>query len=357
LKDVLSAYYTVNEYGDSTNALMGLNLSKPGLVLVGEYVPPSRGFNFIRAMRNDRAIGLPPVIFLADKSDPDNLKAALDAGADDCLMKPYRRSDLRRAITSRLDQQVSRRWLSLPPKERQALESTLGVFNGITDVVEVGGAIQYLAVEESCVSLVEVANPSSLSILFDAVDEHHNQTFVHSFRMAALMAAFGRHIDLPKPLQLLLASGGMLHDIGKLTISHGILYKRDPLTKEEQEVIRGHVAASLRILRTAEDLPPGIAVIVGRHHERLDGSGYPAGLMAEQMNDLARISAIADVFADLTAAQPCRPTMTIGAALKVMTEDMRDRLDQKLVSKFSEMITQCLGRGSGDYSGKNQFET
>lgn len=338
IRDALASSYRVVEYGDSTNALMGLNLIRPGLILVGEHVPPSRGINFIRAVLNDRALGRPPVIFLAGKSDPESLKAALDSGATDCLMTPYRRSDLRRAINTQLDAQNSRRWLSLPQPQREALESARSVFNGIADVIDGGGTIQYLAVEESCSTLVDCVNGVTLPALLEAAAEHHDLIFAHSFHMAATLAAFGQSIGLAKNQRLLMAAGGLLHDIGKLSIPHAVLFKREPLTKEEDELIRSHVLTSLRILKGSEDLPSGVAVIVGRHHEKLDGSGYPNGVGADQLNDLARLSAIADTFLCLAYPIGGQARKSPRQALKTMTEEMDGQLDKKLLAKFAAML-------------------
>ena len=338
LADALSAYYAIHSYGDATNALMGLNLSPPGLVLVGELVPPSRGANFLLAMRAERLLAQTPAIFVSNHGEPEVLQAALKAGANDCLLKPYRRSALIRAISTQINAKVESQWKAFPPLMRDALQGPAGVFNSIADIMETGGSVQYWAVAESCSALVDAISGKTLIPLLNAVEEHDSFTFAHSFRVAALLALFGNAIGLPKTQRLLLASGGLLHDFGKLTIRHSILYKRDDLTPEEWEIIRGHVASTVKFLRAADDVPKGLLTIAAQHHERLDGSGYPMGLKAPQLNDLARIAAIADVFAGLTVNHTYKAAEPTEKAFKTMAEDMAGQLDQKLLAQFKEVL-------------------
>jgi HD-GYP domain-containing protein (c-di-GMP phosphodiesterase class II) len=340
----LLSNYSFATFGDVTNALMGLSIAPPALILVGEQVPPSRGISFIKTLRAERALTQTPVIFISDNGAPDVLRAALEAGANDCLFKPYRRSTLVRAISVQLNARIEGQWRMLPASVRDALEGTLTVFNSIADIADSGAPIQYLAIAESCSPLVDAVQANGPRVLFDAVKEHDNATFTHSFRVAALLALFGGAIGLPRSQQLLLATGGLLHDVGKLSVGYALLNKRDALTAEEWELVRGHVTASVAFLRSCTDVPRGIVAMAAQHHERLDGSGYPAGLEGSQLNELARMAAIADIFANMTEAQVYRDAATAEAAFKTMAEEMSQQLDLKLLQRFREGVLDRLLR-------------
>lgn len=342
LSDALLSFYAVQSYGDSTNALMGLGVSRPGLVLIGEYVPPSSGVNFLRAMRCERELGHTPVVFVSDNGDPSVLAAALAAGANDCIIKPYRRSALIKAISTQLNFKVERAWKDLPTLARDALQETLTLFNSIADIFDQSFPIQYGAVAESCAALVDAVSTNVFPAILDGVREHDHITYTHSVRVATLLALFGHSIGLPRPQQILLASGGLLHDVGKISISHTLLNKTENLTDDEWGIIRSHVPAAVNFLRASTDMPKGIVTIAAQHHERLDGSGYPRGLEAGQLNELARMSAIVDIFASMTDQRVYKPKMTAEAALHMMTEDMAGQIDQDLLARFREVFLDTM---------------
>jgi putative nucleotidyltransferase with HDIG domain len=350
LSEALLSFYAVNCYGDSTNALMGLGVSPPGLVLIGEHVPPSSGVNFLRAMRFERELGHTPVVFVSDNGNPDVLAAALTAGANDCIIKPYRRSALIKSISAQLNIKVERAWKELPALARDALQDTLTLFNSIADIFDQSFPIQYGAVAESCAAMVDAVATNVFPAILDGVIEHDYITYAHSVRVATLLALFGHSIGLPRPQQILLASGGLLHDVGKISIRHSILNKTENLTDDEWEIIRGHVPAAVNFLRASTDMPKGIVTIAAQHHERLDGSGYPRGLAAGQLNELARMSAIVDIFSSMTDQRVYKPKMTPEAALKVMTEDMAAQIDQELLARFRDVFLDTMPTKPGSPS-------
>lgn len=342
LSDALLSFYAVQTYGDSTNALMGLGVTRPGLILIGEYVPPSSGVNFLRAMRCERELGHTPVVFVSDNGDPTVLAAALSAGANDCIIKPYRRSALVKSISAQLNVKVERAWRELPPLARDALQDTLTFYGSIADIFDQSLPIQYGAVAESCAALVDAVTTNEFPAILEGVREHDYITYAHSVRVATLLALFGHSIGLPRPQQILLASGGLLHDVGKISIRHSILNKTENLTEEEWEIIRSHVPAAVNFLRASTDMPKGLVTIAAQHHERLDGSGYPRGLAAGQLNELARMSAIVDIFSSMTDQRVYKPKMTPEAALKQMTEDMASQIDQDLLARFREVFLDTM---------------
>ena len=136
----------------------------------------------------------------------------------------------------------------------------------------------------------------------------------------------------------MLASGGLLHDVGKMSIPHEVLNKPGRLTEEEFVVMKGHVDASVHYLMQNPEIPKGVITIAAQHHEKLDGTGYPNRIPGKDLNSLARMAAIVDVFGALTDRRVYKPPMPAEKALGIMKDEMSNHLDGKLLLLFREML-------------------
>jgi HD-GYP domain-containing protein (c-di-GMP phosphodiesterase class II)/DNA-binding CsgD family transcriptional regulator len=117
---------------------------------------------------------------------------------------------------------------------------------------------------------------------------------------------------------------GLLHDLGRVAVPTGIWEKRGPLRAEEWELVRLHPYHTARILSRAPALAP-LATIAGRHHERTDGSGYPAGVRAAELDGPACLLQAADVLHALGEPRPHRPALTPAEASRVLSGLPLDR--------------------------------
>lgn len=336
--EALLSFYTVHPYADPTDALSGMLVANPKLILVGQKVGTGSGAVFIKELRKEKCLSRVPVIFVADNEDMRIFDTIRDLGIRHYLVKPYRRSALLNAISSHVNGQVEQSWAALPRLQRTALEGTLQAFNSIADDIGHGQPLPFPAISESCGAVVDVVHAGDLATLLDHIRDHDNFTYVHSLRCAALLCLFGKEIGLAKDQQVVIASGGLLHDIGKMSISRALLNKQGRLTAAELQTLHDHVATAEKVLAATDGLPKGVSTIVAHHHERLDGSGYPHGLAGRQLNQLARMAAIIDVFCALTDRRPYKRSLRSGAALGVMAEDMRDQLDQALLRRFRDTL-------------------
>ncbi len=137
----------------------------------------------------------------------------------------------------------------------------------------------------------------------------------HERRVAEVAAAIGKEMGLNEHQQEGLRVAGHLHDIGKINIPSEILAKPGKLTTLEYEIIKGHPEAGFNVLKDV-DFPWPVAQVALQHHERIDGSGYPAGLKGEHILLEARITAVADVVEAMGSHRPYRPGLGIGPALE-----------------------------------------
>jgi putative nucleotidyltransferase with HDIG domain len=141
------------------------------------------------------------------------------------------------------------------------------------------------------------------------IDAKSPYTARHSEGVADIAVALAIVLELGSEDRATLRRAALLHDIGKLGVSNRILDKPGPLTDAEREVVRSHPRWSLEILTRVTAFGE-LARIAARHHERLDGSGYPSALTAEELDLPSRILAVADVAEALSADRPYRDALS-----------------------------------------------
>ncbi|MBV8047155.1 MAG: HD domain-containing protein [Paludibacterium sp.] len=151
--------------------------------------------------------------------------------------------------------------------------------------------------------------------LCKTVEEAEVGTSYHHQGVASLCYLLSRRMGFTREQALSLYLAGSLHDIGKLAIPPGILLAPRRLTEQEYKLVQGHVQASVRILRPLGIMWPDLPIIVGQHHERMDGSGYPAGLKGDAIHPSARILAVVDVAHAMLSKRNYRQAGTFEAVL------------------------------------------
>ncbi len=198
----------------------------------------------------------------------------------------------------------------------------------------------HLAVAWSNVNLIRDLRrltAGSLQALARAVDAKSPWTAGHSARVMRISLGIGRYMGLPPKKIDRLEQAALLHDIGKIGISSGILDKPGRLTDEEFQIIKSHPVIGDTILTP---IPAFKAIIpmVRQHHEHWDGSGYPDGLSGEAITLGARIMALADVYDALTSDRPYRKGMDLERVTAVIKSESGRRLDPKVVEAFLALL-------------------
>jgi PAS domain S-box-containing protein len=163
-----------------------------------------------------------------------------------------------------------------------------------------------ILVTERTAELAEVRTEldAIVAVVMRTVEMRDPYTAGHQQRVALLASAMAEHLGV----------AARLHDTGKVTIPAEILAKPGPLSLVEYALMKGHAQATADILLSVKlDWP--LAVVVRQHHERLDGSGYPDGLLGEDILPMARVLAVADVVEAMSSHRPYRPAKGVDAAL------------------------------------------
>jgi len=184
---------------------------------------------------------------------------------------------------------------------------------------------------------LEEAYLSTVRILAAALDARDNYTLGHSTRVATLALRVGRRLGLGKTALKELEMACFLHDIGKIRVPDHILNKPAPLHPEEVRLIGRHPDQGAEILTLADSLHKYVPV-VRHHHERYDGSGYPAGLKGEEIPLFAQIVAIADAYDAMTTSRPYRPGRSRDEAVREILTYRGTQFAPHLTDLFIEAL-------------------
>ena len=176
------------------------------------------------------------------------------------------------------------------------------------------GACDLVAAEEAFLG------PRVRALLLRLADRD-TSTEEHTRRVALLAARVGEEMRLPASSRRHLAVGGLLHDVGKLSVPLAILRKPGPLDDDEFAEIRRHPAAGRRLLEELGGFPEAVRRLVSDHHERLDGTGYPRGLRGADLPIETRILAVCDVYDALVSDRVYRAAWTPERALALLHDE------------------------------------
>lgn len=213
------------------------------------------------------------------------------------------------------------------------------VVRQVLDDIRFGQKIQIDRVEPLIDSMMESVFRNQNALLpLARLKKLDDYTFEHSVGVSALLIVFGRVMKLPKETIKELALGGLLHDIGKIQIPDSIIDKPGKLTDDEYLLIQSHVSAGTKLLENAPGISDVVLKVVGEHHERIDGSGYPNRLVGAQISLYGQMAAIVDVYDAITSEKVYNHGMPATQALKKLLEWSKHHFDPQLVQAFIRAV-------------------
>jgi HD-GYP domain-containing protein (c-di-GMP phosphodiesterase class II) len=179
---------------------------------------------------------------------------------------------------------------------------------------------------------------SQVRALTVSLAEKDVSTEEHTRRVALRAVQVGEELRLPPAKLRTLAVGGLLHDMGKLSVPAEILGKPGALSDEEFSVIKRHPEWGERLLRELGGFSPGVRMLVLNHHERLDGSGYPRGLRGKQLDLETRILCVCDVYDALVSPRVYRPPWSHAQAMELLRAESEVTFDERCVSALQRVL-------------------
>lgn len=284
--------------------------NRPDLILLDYMMPELDGLAFMRRLKALPERTATPVIMITADLERDVRYQALELGARDFLNKPLDAAE----FTARLKNQ-----LALIEAERKLSDRAA-----------------WLA-EEVAKATAEIRSREKETILrlSRAAEYRDPETGAHLLRMSHYSRLIAERIGLSVEEQELILEASPMHDIGKVGIPDAILLKPGRLDEAEFEIMKRHPRIGHEILaHSASPLLQAAAVIALSHHEKFDGSGYPQGLIGENIPMYGRIVALADVFDALTSERPYKKAWPLERAHAFLVEQAGTHFDPTLVNVF-----------------------
>jgi response regulator RpfG family c-di-GMP phosphodiesterase len=304
----------VSSYTDPREALAHLSGSVVDLIFVDYMMPEIDGIGFIREVRRMHADI--PIVMITSVSDDQQLKLqAFEAGATEFLNKPLNLAEFQ----ARVSNLGSLRQAQLLLRDRAKLLEE-----------EVRKATEAISAREH----------ETLHILGRAAEYKDPETGHHISRVAHYSRILAEGAGLAERDLELVFFASPLHDVGKIGVADSILLKPGRLTEEELVIMREHTTKGAEImLRSSSIYLREGSVIAMTHHEKWDGSGYPAALRGERIPLPGRIVAVADVFDALTSRRPYKEAWPIERAVELIDSERGKHFDPGLVGLFISAIS------------------
>ncbi|WP_079478341.1 HD-GYP domain-containing protein [Halobacillus salinus] len=186
--------------------------------------------------------------------------------------------------------------------------------------------------------MMELQQHKEAITLLSDVFTYDDYIFTHSLNVTMYALTLGKQLQLPYNKLEKLGMGAILHDVGKMMVPREVLLKPGKLTNSEFELIKTHAEAGFELLRSSREIPLVAAHCAFQHHERLDGSGYPRGLVGDDIHDFGKILAIADVFDAITSNRVYRNAMLPHEGLEIIYSGAGTLFDQHMVEAFRKCI-------------------
>jgi putative nucleotidyltransferase with HDIG domain len=172
-----------------------------------------------------------------------------------------------------------------------------------------------------------------------AIQAKDGYTRGHAERVSDLSVLVAERMGLSYDERQLIRYGAILHDVGKIGVSIGVLCKAGPLTDDEFGEMKQHPEIGAEMLSDIDFLKPALA-IVEHHHERLDGRGYPAGLEGDDIPLLTRIVTAVDAFDAMTSTRPYRRALPVSVAIEELTANAGSQFCPRVVEHLVAVIAE-----------------
>jgi putative nucleotidyltransferase with HDIG domain len=270
------------------------------------------------------------IFMMTGYSETDYAIDALNNGATAYLLKPANIEQIKVLLNQAIEHQ---RLL----EENKAMASALVEWNETLENKVKDRTYQLTQAQKLTLAFYDEVKrnfESTMEVLSIAIDQRDPLTASHSFRVTEYAIEIGRSLGLSQLDLEKLRYAGLMHDLGKIEIKEEILRKEGSLTTEEYHEIQTHARGTFTLLSKFKfknglvDVP----VIASSHHERFDGNGYPRALKGENIPQLARVLAVADVLDAITSKRHYRSAMSIQNALAIMKREAGGHFDPACIT-------------------------
>ncbi|ACF14977.1 response regulator receiver modulated metal dependent phosphohydrolase [Chloroherpeton thalassium ATCC 35110] len=286
--------YAVLMASNGVEALEAVEKKKPDLIITDMLMPKLNGCDMVSKLKESADTRLIPTIMLTGLFDFEHKVRALEIGVDDFLGKPFNRIELITKV--------------------RALLKTKSYIDQLEDAETV---------------------IFSLALAIEGRDPYTNG---HCQRLSEYGAKLAKKIGMDDLMIDAVRKGGVIHDIGKISVPDAILLKPGKLTEAEYEIMKTHPEVGENICKPMKSLTP-VLPIIRWHQERWDGSGYPDKLSGTAIPLPARLIAIVDLYDALITVRPYKKAFSLQESIEIMSKETQEnKWDPNLMKVFQEML-------------------
>ncbi len=311
LVGTLKQDYNVKAAINGEMALKIIHTTPPDIILLDIMMPGIDGFELCHRLKSDYTTKHIPIMFITAKIGVEDELHGLELGAVDYITKPISPPIVKARVHTHLTLYDQNRELDrkVHIKTEQLHETRLQI------IQRLGRAAEY----------------------------KDNETGMHVIRMSYYSRILGLAIGMSEQDADTLMNAAPMHDIGKIGIPDNILKKPAKLSPEEFAVMKQHCEIGAEIIGTDHsELLQMAKVVALTHHEKWDGTGYPNGLVGDQIPRVGRIVAIADVFDALTSVRPYKSAWSVEDAISHLQEAAGKHFDPYLIPLFIKAMPEML---------------
>ena len=337
-KNLLRTFYEVYLASSAAKLFEILENVTPDLILLDINIPEINGFDIIKILKAEPHFSDIPVIFLTSKTDDDSEMEGFDLGAADYVRKPFYGPLLLKRIANQL----------MIVRQRNELLVSQAALKDYTDNLEA-------KVREKTTEVISLQN-TVLATVAELVEFRDKKTGGHITRtqyylqtLTAEMLRRGVYADEISQWDMdYFLPSAQLHDVGKIAITDLILDKPGKLTDKEFEIMKSHVSVGVDAIEqimgmTHEHIFLQYAMaIIGTHHEKWDGSGYPIGLAGKNIPLEGRLMAIVDVYDALVSERSYKKALSHDEAYKIIKAGSGSHFDPALVDVFCRIANKFM---------------
>lgn len=264
------------------------------------------------------------VVVITGHSDTYIYSNIIEAGGTDFIIKPFEGDELEAKLNRIF-------------RERRLIR---GLEQEIVERIE---AERALLEAKQQVDTANRAKDRLIGYLYATMDEmlanRDQYTYEHALRVAEISKRIGQRLGISDDEIEVLERACLVHDIGKIAIPDDVLLKPGQFDMEDRAIMKVHPCIGANLFsRKHQD--KRISMIIRHHHERLDGTGYPDGLRADEIGTLVRIVSVADIYEALISRRPYKKPMSSNDAMKIMAREvLGNRVDKEVVAALFEVVS------------------
>lgn len=326
---LLEQEYDIQVFSNGKSALEAAEIEPPDLILLDINMPEMDGYQFCEISKANEKLRNIPIIFISALGEVSDLVKAFNVGGVDYVTKPFKTAEIR----ARIETHLKLRYLQIELEKH---------VNNLKELVQD-------QVEE--ISNAQMATIFALAKLAHTRDDDTGKHLERVQRFCKILV--GELSKLPKYKWNIneeyinnVFHASALHDIGKMGIPDSVLLKPARLSPEEFKIMKKHATIGAHMLEEVRDNYPknsffNIGIAIARsHHEKWDGTGYPDGLVGEDIPFSARIMAVADVYDALKSKRCYKPALLHEECCEIIKSGCGTQFDPDIIEIFLQIHNQ-----------------